>query len=109
MPEDPNHTGEPREEAGAVERYGAGTISISNDQQGNARAPAIASSAATANASPGQGKRQKKLDLAFLSPLRVASFRWYLSGQAVSRVGDQFYLTALPWLVLTISPTPIAL
>ncbi len=45
----------------------------------------------------------------FLAPLRLASMRRLLAGQTVSRFGDQFYFIALPWLVLRVSDSPIAL
>jgi hypothetical protein len=35
--------------------------------------------------------------------------RRLLAGQTVSRFGDQFYFVALPWLVLRVSDSPIAL
>lgn len=41
----------------------------------------------------------------FFAPLRVANFRRLITGQAASRLGDQFYFVALPWLVLRISDT----
>src|SRR5690349_1560428 len=45
----------------------------------------------------------------FLAPLRIANVRRLLAGQTVSRFGDQFYFVALPWLVLRVSDSPIAL
>lgn len=48
----------------------------------------------------------------FLSPLRIANFRRLFSGQLVSRLGDNFYAVALPWLVLravTTAQAPLAL
>ncbi|HKV84462.1 MAG TPA: MFS transporter [Ktedonobacterales bacterium] len=48
----------------------------------------------------------------FLSPLRIANFRRLFSGQLVSRLGDNFYAVALPWLVLravTSAQAPLAL
>jgi len=38
-----------------------------------------------------------------------ANFRWLLAGGAVSLLGDQFTLIALPWLVLQLSSDPLAL
>lgn len=35
-----------------------------------------------------------------LAPLRIANFRRLFSGQLISRLGDNFYYVALPWLVL---------
>ncbi len=45
----------------------------------------------------------------FFAPLRGANFRWLIAGQTVSRLGDQFFLVAIPWLVLRITPAPLAL
>src|SRR5258707_6892635 len=44
----------------------------------------------------------------FLTPLRRSSVRRLLAGQAVSRLGDHFYLVALPWLVLRVVDAPLA-
>jgi MFS family permease len=41
--------------------------------------------------------------------LGLRDFRLFWSGEAVSLVGDQFYLIALPWLVLTLSGNGVAL
>jgi MFS family permease len=46
---------------------------------------------------------------AFLAPLRLASFRQLIGGQTISRLGDQFYFLAIPWLVLRITPSPLRL
>jgi len=45
----------------------------------------------------------------FLAPLRVGNFRLLLAGQTVSRIGDQFYFIAIPWLVLRVTNDPLAL
>ena len=45
----------------------------------------------------------------FLAPLRLANFRRLVAGQTVSRLGDAFYLVAIPWLVLRSTSSPIAL
>ena len=42
-------------------------------------------------------------------PLANRDFRWLWSGQAVSVLGDQFALIALPWLALIITGSPLAL
>lgn len=34
------------------------------------------------------------------TPLRIANFRRLFSGQLISRLGDNFYYVALPWLIL---------
>lgn len=39
-------------------------------------------------------------------PMRVRNFRLLFTGQFVSSVGDQFYLVALPWLILDRGGTP---
>ena len=36
----------------------------------------------------------------FIHPLQVRDFRLLWIGESVSLLGDQFYLIALPWLVL---------
>ncbi|WP_322403236.1 MFS transporter [Massilia luteola] len=41
--------------------------------------------------------------------LRDRNFVWLMSGGAVSIVGDQFTLIALPWLVLELTGDPVAL
>jgi len=43
------------------------------------------------------------------APLRVRDFRLFWSGQAVSALGDQFALVALPWLALVMTGSPVAL
>src|SRR5215470_245543 len=45
----------------------------------------------------------------FFAPLRLASFRRLIGGQTISRLGDQFYFLAIPWLVLRITPSPARL
>ena len=42
-------------------------------------------------------------------PLRVRDFRLLWLGQSISMLGDQFYLIALPWLVLQITGNALAL
>jgi hypothetical protein len=44
-----------------------------------------------------------------LDILRNRNFRLLWVGQAVSLIGDQFYLIALPWLVLILTGDPLAL
>jgi MFS family permease len=43
------------------------------------------------------------------SPLRIPHFRNLWLGSTVSLLGDQFYLVALPWLVLQLSGSSLAL
>src|SRR5215831_20502856 len=43
------------------------------------------------------------------SPLRIPYFRNFLIGGVISAFGDQFYLVALPWLVLQITGSSLAL
>jgi hypothetical protein len=45
----------------------------------------------------------------FLTTLRRSSVRRLLAGQTVSRLGDHFYFVALPWLVLRVVDTSLAL
>jgi len=53
----------------------------------------------------GDGERKgSRLDL-----LRNRNFRLLWIGQAISLIGDQFYLIALPWLVLILTGDPLAL
>lgn len=44
-----------------------------------------------------------------LAALRHRDFRLLLAGQTISRLGDQFHLIALPWLVLSITHDPLQL
>ena len=37
------------------------------------------------------------------------NFRWLLGGGAISMLGDQFTMIALPWLVLKLTGDPLAL
>src|SRR5262245_27388915 len=46
---------------------------------------------------------------AFFAPLRIANFRRLIAGQTISKLGDQFYFIAIPWLVLRSTSNPIAL
>src|SRR5512142_342089 len=41
-------------------------------------------------------------------PLAVRDFRLIWIGEAISVLGDQFYLVALPWLVLQTTGSPLA-
>ena len=41
--------------------------------------------------------------------MRNPNFRWMMSGGAISMLGDQFTLIALPWLVLQMTHDPLAL
>jgi len=73
-----------------------------------------------ATAAPGETERQgaevepplpakKKRGLAFFAPMRIGNFRLLIAGQTISRLGDQFYFIAIPWLVLRATSSPIAL
>ena len=42
-------------------------------------------------------------------PLRNPNFRLWLIGGTISLLGDQFYLVALPWLVLELTGSAVAL
>ncbi len=44
-----------------------------------------------------------------ISMLRHRDFRLLWSGQAISRLGDQFYLIALPWLVLQVTGSAMSM
>ncbi|HLO16568.1 MAG TPA: MFS transporter, partial [Anaerolineales bacterium] len=52
-------------------------------------------------------KQEKRLSLLRLLSLR--DFRQLWSSQAIGRMGDQFYLVALPWLVLKLTNDPLAM
>ena len=43
------------------------------------------------------------------SPLSVPNFRLLWIGEGISLLGDQFYLIALPWLVLQLTGSALAL
>jgi MFS family permease len=43
------------------------------------------------------------------SALKTRDYRLLFSGQAISHIGDQFQLIALPWLVLTLTHDPLQL
>src|SRR5262245_9081668 len=43
------------------------------------------------------------------SPLRVRNFRLLWIGESISLLGDQFYMIALPWLVLQLTGSALAL
>lgn len=44
-----------------------------------------------------------------MHPLRVRDFRLLWAGESISLLGDQFYLIALPWLVLMLTDNPVIL
>jgi MFS family permease len=46
--------------------------------------------------------------LAAQHPLRERNFRMLWAGSAISAVGDQFYLVALPWVVLQLTGSAVA-
>jgi MFS family permease len=46
---------------------------------------------------------------ATVHPLRVRDFRLLWIGESISLIGDQFYLIALPWLVLQLTGNALAL
>jgi MFS family permease len=46
---------------------------------------------------------------AFPHPLRERNFRMWWAGQAISLLGDQCYLVALPWLVLQMTGSAVAM
>ncbi len=41
--------------------------------------------------------------------LREPNFRWMMSGGLISSLGDQFTMIALPWLVLTLTKSPLTM
>ena len=46
---------------------------------------------------------------AVVHPLRVPDFRRFWVGESISLIGDQFYLIALPWLVLQLTSSALTL
>jgi hypothetical protein len=44
-----------------------------------------------------------------LGALKTRDYRLLWLGQAISHLGDQFHLIALPWLVLTLTHDPFQL
>ena len=52
---------------------------------------------------------KKKRGPSFFAPMRIGNFRLLIAGQTISRLGDQFYFIAIPWLVLRATSSPIAL
>ncbi len=54
-------------------------------------------------------RQDRRKNVAFFAPLHVANFRRLIAGQTISRLGDQFYFIAIPWLVLRASGGPITL
>ena len=51
----------------------------------------------------------RKENASFRSLFRLRNFRLLWSGEAISVVGDQFYLIALPWLVLSLTGDALAM
>jgi len=72
-------------------------------QAGGAAALAAAAGGATETAAT------RRRGGGFLAPLRLASFRRLIGGQTISRLGDQFYYLAIPWLVLRVTDSAVAL
>ena len=60
-------------------------------------------------ASPAAGSERTPKHGGFFAPLKLASFRRLVGGQTISRLGDQFYFLAIPWLVLRITSSPVQL
>src|SRR5215469_4711389 len=58
---------------------------------------------------PDQGHKDSKQGIAFFAPLRIANFRRLIAGQTISRLGDQFYFIAIPWLILRTTSDPLVL
>lgn len=75
-------------------------------EAGDASVAQVAEPAPSQERSAGTGERRSG---GFLAPLRLANFRRLVAGQTVSRLGDQFYFLAIPWLVLRITDSAAAL
>jgi hypothetical protein len=58
---------------------------------------------------PDQEHKDSKRGIAFFAPLRIANFRKLIAGQTISRLGDQFYFIAIPWLILRTTSDPLVL
>ena len=58
---------------------------------------------------PHDAPKTRRKGVTFFEPMRIANFRRLVAGQTISRLGDQFYFIAIPWLVLRANGTPIAL
>jgi hypothetical protein len=58
---------------------------------------------------PEQEHEDSKRGIAFFAPLRIANFRRLIAGQTISRLGDQFYFIAIPWLILRTTSDPLIL
>jgi hypothetical protein len=61
------------------------------------------------NKQPAAGARQRNAASPARNVLRLRNFRLLWLGQGTSMLGDQFYLIALPWLVLRVSADPLVL
>lgn len=51
---------------------------------------------------------EQKTNISTISVLRNRNFRLLWIGEGISLLGDQFYLIALPWLVLSLTGNPLA-
>ena len=50
---------------------------------------------------------EPKVQNSSASILRIRNFRLLWIGEGISLLGDQFYMIALPWLVLTLTGKPL--
>jgi MFS family permease len=55
-----------------------------------------------------ENNEKKKIGSSFRDVLRLRDFRLLWIGEAISVLGDQFYLIALPWLALQLTGDPFA-
>ena len=46
-------------------------------------------------------QKSETTNASLISVLRIRNFRMLWIGESISLLGDQFYLIALPWLVLS--------
>lgn len=60
--------------------------------------------AAAATSNPSVPSKSKPAN-----PLKNRNFRMWWIGQTISQVGDQFYLVALPWLILQLTGSAVAM
>lgn len=58
---------------------------------------------------PGQNPESRSSDASILSLFQLRNFRLLWLGETISVLGDQFYLIALPWLVLRITGNGLAM
>lgn len=69
----------------------------------------VAAPTTTDDTHAASGEAEQPKGGGFFAPMRIANFRRLLAGQTISKIGDQFYFVAIPWLVLSSTSSPVAL